>query len=76
TYTDQEYWSTTSSKVGWGHSTWQEAVKLAIAAQVKKLVIFHHDPLRTDEELDQIGVEVALAFPNSVIAHEGLCLAA
>ncbi|MDX1977692.1 MAG: MBL fold metallo-hydrolase, partial [Pseudanabaenaceae cyanobacterium bins.68] len=47
TYTDQEYWSTTSSKVGWGHSTWQEAVKLAIAAQVKKLVIFHHDPLRT-----------------------------
>jgi phosphoribosyl 1,2-cyclic phosphodiesterase len=74
TYTDQEYWSKSTSKVGWGHSTWQEAVKVAIAAQVKKLVIFHHDPLRSDDELDQIGEQVQAAFPNSVIAQEGMCL--
>lgn len=40
TYTDEEYYSDKSSKIGWGHSTWQEAVKIAKAAQVKKLVIF------------------------------------
>lgn len=74
TYTDQEYWSKTTSKVGWGHSTWEEAVKIAIAANVKKLVIFHHDPLRTDSELDQIGTNVQAVFPNSLIAKEGMCL--
>ncbi len=39
TYTDEEYYSEASSRIGWGHSTWQEAVKLAKAANVKKLVI-------------------------------------
>jgi len=37
TYTDQEYYSEKTSKVGWGHSTWQEAVKVAKAANVKKI---------------------------------------
>jgi len=70
-YTDEEYYSEKSSKVGWGHSTWQEAVKVAAAAQVKKLVIFHHDPLHNDDTLDRIGEEVSAAFPNSVMAREG-----
>lgn len=43
TYTDEEYNSPKSPKIGWGHSTWQEAVKVAKAANVKKLVIFHHE---------------------------------
>jgi phosphoribosyl 1,2-cyclic phosphodiesterase len=71
TYTDEEYWSNTSSKVGWGHSTWQEAVKVAIAANVGTLVIFHHDPIRTDADLDEIGKQVKAAFPNSLMATEG-----
>lgn len=72
TYTDEEYHSPKSSKVGWGHSTWQEAVKVAEAAGVKKLVIFHHDPLHNDDHLDQIGEQVARVFPNSLLAWEGL----
>jgi phosphoribosyl 1,2-cyclic phosphodiesterase len=72
TYTDEEYYSPKSSKVGWGHSTWQEAVKVAEAAGVKKLVIFHHDPLHNDDHLDQIGEQVARVFPNSLMAWEGL----
>lgn len=75
TYTDEEYHSPKTSKVGWGHSTWQEAVKVAIAANVKTLVIFHHDPLHDDDFLDQVGKQVAEAFPNSVMAREGLSLA-
>jgi phosphoribosyl 1,2-cyclic phosphodiesterase len=71
TYTDEEYHSPTSSKVGWGHSTWQEAVKVAKAAGVKKLVIFHHDPLHSDDFMDQVAEQAAQVFPNSVVAQEG-----
>jgi len=48
-YTDDEY----PSKAGWGHSTWREAIQLAVDGQVKRLVLFHHDPDHTDEFLDQ-----------------------
>ncbi len=74
TYTDDEYNSPTSSKVGWGHSTWQEAVKVAKAANVKRLVIFHHDPLHNDDFLDRIGEQAAQLFPNSLMAREGLSI--
>jgi phosphoribosyl 1,2-cyclic phosphodiesterase len=72
TYTDDEYNSEKSPKIGWGHSTWQEAVKVAKAANVKKLVIFHHDPLHNDDFMDRIKTQTAEQFPNSVVAWEGL----
>jgi phosphoribosyl 1,2-cyclic phosphodiesterase len=71
TYTDEEYHSEVSSKLGWGHSTWQEAVKVAKAANVKKLVIFHHDPLHNDDFLDHVGEQAAKQFPNTFMAREG-----
>lgn len=74
TYTNKEYNSSQSSKVGWGHSTWEEAVKVAEAANVKKLVIFHHDPLHSDDFLDEVGEQVAEAFPGGLMAREGLSL--
>ncbi len=73
-YTDEEYYSKKSSKVGWGHSTWQEAVKIAKAAQVKRLIIYHHDPLHNDDFLDGIGEQVAIAFPGSMMAREGMVI--
>lgn len=75
TYTDEEYWSDTSPKVGWGHSTWQEGVKIAKAAQVKHLVVFHHDPAHDDDFLDKVGAELKAAFPNGIMAQEGMVLA-
>ena len=74
TYTDEEYHSEKTSKVGWGHSTWQEAVKLAKAANAEKLVIFHHEPLHNDDFLDRVGEQVAEQFPNSLMAREGLSI--
>ncbi|MGB3515209.1 MAG: MBL fold metallo-hydrolase [Elainellaceae cyanobacterium] len=74
TYTDDEYYSEKSSKVGWGHSTWQEAVKVAKAANVKKLVIFHHDPLHCDQFMDGIKDVTSKQFANSVVAWEGLTI--
>lgn len=38
---------------GWGHSTYQDALDLAIDAGVQRLGLFHHDPDRTDDELDR-----------------------
>jgi phosphoribosyl 1,2-cyclic phosphodiesterase len=70
-YTDEEY---ANSYVGWGHSTWQEAVRLCKAAGAKMLVVFHHDPDHDDERLDAIGREVAAALPGAVMAREGLTL--
>jgi phosphoribosyl 1,2-cyclic phosphodiesterase len=68
-YTDEEY---AQSYVGWGHSTWQEAVRLGKAAGVKQLVLFHHNPDHDDDRLDAIGREATAAFPGTLIAREGL----
>jgi phosphoribosyl 1,2-cyclic phosphodiesterase len=48
-YTTQEY----DAFVGWGHSTYDDAVELAMEAGVERLVLFHHRPERTDDEVDR-----------------------
>jgi phosphoribosyl 1,2-cyclic phosphodiesterase len=73
-YTDEEYHDPKGPKIGWGHSTWQEAVKLAKAANVQKLIVFHHDPSHSDDFLDQVEAEVEIAFPCSILAREGMIL--
>jgi phosphoribosyl 1,2-cyclic phosphodiesterase len=47
-YTGAEY----MDHRGWGHSSYRDAVDFAIAAEVRTLVLFHHDPDRTDDALD------------------------
>lgn len=74
TYSDEEYWSVTNPKTGWGHSTWQEAIKVAEAANVKTLVIFHHDPLRSDDQLDEFEGLAKERFVGAVMAREGMCI--
>lgn len=49
-YTIDEY----KAKLSWGHSFYEFAMEIAIQAQVKQLVLFHHDPMRHDKELDEI----------------------
>jgi phosphoribosyl 1,2-cyclic phosphodiesterase len=48
-YTDKEF----GSRVGWGHSTFDQCLDLASEAGVKRLLFFHHDPERTDGDLDE-----------------------
>ena len=45
------------AKHGWGHSLVQQARQLAVAAEAKHLILFHHDPVRTDDGLDAIQEE-------------------
>jgi phosphoribosyl 1,2-cyclic phosphodiesterase len=73
-YTDDEYHNPKAPKIGWGHSTWQEGVKVAKAANVKTLVVFHHDPNHSDDFLDTLTPEVQAAHENSVLAREGMKL--
>ncbi len=74
TYTNDEYHEAGNSKIGWGHSTWQEAVKIARAAQVEQLILFHHDPLHDDLFLDDMGRQACRHFANTIIAQEGLTM--
>ncbi|MDZ8184404.1 MAG: MBL fold metallo-hydrolase [Nostoc sp. ChiSLP02] len=54
---------------------WQVAVNVAQAAGVRRLVISHHHPDDHDDFLDKVQVDVKSAFPNALLAHEGLVLA-
>ena len=69
-YADDEY----RRYVGWGHSTWQEGIRLCREAGAKRMVVFHHDPDHDDEMLDGVAREVERALPGSVVAREGLVL--
>ncbi|MFH1723694.1 MAG: MBL fold metallo-hydrolase [Elusimicrobiota bacterium] len=48
-YTDQEYEKTR----GWGHSSYSSATRFAIESGARRFCIFHHDPDRTDDDLDR-----------------------
>ncbi len=73
-YTREEYIGEPVPKQGWGHSTPGMATAVAQAAQVKRLVLFHHDPLRDDDSLAQIEKEAQKDFPNTILAYEGLTI--
>ena len=49
-YTDEEY----KARVGWGHGSLGSAVALALDAQVRKLILFHHDPTHDDAKIDMM----------------------
>jgi phosphoribosyl 1,2-cyclic phosphodiesterase len=67
-------------KRGYGHSVLPEVLELAKAAEVKNLVLFHHEPERDDDALDEIGRRsaawMAKEAPKTrlLVALEGLSL--
>ncbi len=48
-YTPQEY----PQRLGWGHSTYIDALQFAHQARVKQLALYHHDPSHSDAEIDE-----------------------
>ena len=75
-YTEDEYLGRTGGtpRKGWGHSTWQAAVKMARAAEVGSLVLFHHDPARDDAAIDALVELARREFHNTQAARESLVL--
>jgi phosphoribosyl 1,2-cyclic phosphodiesterase len=69
-YTDEEF----VGHVGWGHSTWQEGIRIATAAGAKRLAIFHHDPGHDDRFLDGVKAEATARHPGAIVAAEGMAL--
>lgn len=73
-YTEQEY----QAKKGWGHGTHDQCLALATEAGAKALYCTHHEPQRSDEELDKIQdimseqLLSSPAAPPCFIAYEGL----
>lgn len=70
TYTDEEL----PSHLGWGHSSWQQGIKLANAAQASRLCLFHHDPEHDDRTMDSIAAAASVSRPGTFVASEGLHL--
>lgn len=71
-YVDDDY------KKGFGHSTVATAVDVAVRARVKRLVLYHHDPDRTDDMLDKIGADAQRlarergSSAEVLVAYEGM----
>lgn len=74
-YTDDEF----AGKATWGHSTFAYAARVAAEAGARRLVLFHHDPVHSDAELDRL-LEVTRRYPDAsrldgiLAAEEGLSL--
>lgn len=74
-YTDDEYHGRVGpSRTGWGHSTWQAAVRAADAAEVKTLVLFHHDPGRDDASMERLLRAVRKHRPEAIAAQESMVI--
>jgi len=73
-YTPEEY----SDRIGWGHSSVEHVVAFSQLSQVKQLVMFHHDPLHTDGELESLVTRARELWgangngEGPVLAHEGM----
>jgi phosphoribosyl 1,2-cyclic phosphodiesterase len=75
-YTPEEYAGVGlgGPKAGWGHSTFEEGVKLAKGANVKKLVLYHHDPGQSDAAVREKERRAKELFDGTIAAFEGLTL--
>jgi phosphoribosyl 1,2-cyclic phosphodiesterase len=54
-YTDEEY----PSYIGWGHSPMSDTLAFARRTEAERLLLFHHDPLHSDEFLDGFSTDIA-----------------
>lgn len=70
-YTTEEY----QDRKGWGHSSIHDAVTFAKRVEAKKLLMFHHDPLHSDEDLEELERLAAELWGDEdppVLAREGM----
>jgi len=72
-YTKEEY----AKHAGWGHCSYDHAVETATGIDVKTLVLFHHEPSRTDSQLEELEKLYAKkSDPVIIMAKEGMTLEA
>jgi phosphoribosyl 1,2-cyclic phosphodiesterase len=59
-----------SGRMGWGHSTWLEGIKLTKKAGVRKLYLSHFNPDHNDNQIDQMITLARDQFPDTYGARE------
>ena len=69
-YTDEEF----PERIGWGHSTWQEGLRIREAAGAKRLAIFHHDPDHDDDFMNRLETEARSVWKGALVAREQMIL--
>lgn len=75
-YDDDEYAGRHGApRTGWGHSTYTEGVRVASAAGVHKLGLYHHDPAHTDAHVRAIELAAQALRPGTFACREGLSIA-
>lgn len=70
-YTSHEF---AKDRAIWGHSTPEYSMHIAAECAVKTLVLFHHDPLRDDDQLDLFKTRFTSDRFETIVANEGLTL--
>lgn len=71
-YDEEEYTSLPTPTQGFGHATIHDAVEVAERADVESLALFHHDPLKDDETLEQLEHRAQSASPEAFLARDGM----
>lgn len=73
-YSEQEY----GERIGWGHSSVDDAVAFADASGARRLLLFHHDPSHSDKMLERMLAETRNApagkGARATLAHEGMVI--
>ena len=57
---------------GWGHSSWETTVNLAKKMNVDKAILYHYNPLYSDDKLLDIEKKAKQAFENSIASKQGM----
>lgn len=75
-YTPEEYQGSADglSRVGWGHSTMIDGVKIVERAKVGRLILFHHDPEQDDEAIRLKEQRARELFSATDAAREGMTI--
>lgn len=71
-YADHAYYDPDVTGQFQQQATWQKGIETALSANVKQILMFHHDPAHEDSILDEIETEVQSRFPNVHLAREGM----
>jgi phosphoribosyl 1,2-cyclic phosphodiesterase len=73
-YADHAYYDPRVTEEFQENGAWQKGIEMAIEANAKRIIMFHHDPAHEDSFLDRVESEVQSRFPNVQLAREGMVL--
>ncbi len=59
---------------GWGHSSWKQAVDVAIVSKSKRLILFHYAPSYDDSQVEANEKNAQKQFLNTTASYQGLSI--